>query len=137
METNQTNIDKDTLQIVLNETLEEQKLTNQAIQELITEVKNLKNEVDAFEEKLGTIRVNSPAVDTSKIELSLESGIDKMRKVIEFQPKNVINEKRIVLFPDFRSPEHYKVVIGPILLFILMLVIVTYGYWLIRDFHNN
>jgi hypothetical protein len=137
MDTKGFQIEDGTLQIVLNEMVGEQKLANQMNIDLVAAVNKLANKVDSFSEKLDNIKVTPPATDTSSIELVVASGIDKMRRVVEAQPKNVVHEKRILFFPDSSSPEYYRVVLSIVFLFIFMVIVVTYCFFLLRGYQSR
>lgn len=137
MDTKGFQIEDGTLQIVLNEMVSEQKQANQMNIDLIEAVNKLANKVDSFSEKLDNIKVTPPATDTSSIELVVASGIDKMRRVVEAQPKNVVHEKRILFFPDSSSPEYYRVVLSIVFLFIFMVIVVTYCFFLLRGYQSR
>src|ERR1700733_3503273 len=98
METNEIKIEDESLQIVLNEMVEEQKQNNKVNKDLLAAVNNLANKIESFNEKLDNLKVTPPATDTTPIELIVAAGLDKMRKVVEAQPKNVIHEKRTLFF---------------------------------------
>lgn len=137
METNEIQIDDGTLQMALNDIAGEQKEANQVNRDLIAAVNNLAKKVDGFGEKLDKIKVTPPATDTSPIELMLAAGIDRMKRIVEAQPKNVIHEKRILFFPDSSSPEYYKVVLSIVFLFIFMVIVATYGFFLLNGYQHR
>jgi hypothetical protein len=137
MDTKGFQIEDGTLQIVLNEMVGEQKLANQMNIDLVAAVNKLANKVDSFSEKLDNIKVTPPATDTSSMELVVASGIDKMRRVVEAQPKNVVHEKRILFFPDSSSPEYYRVVLSIVFLFVFMVIVVTYCFFLLKGYQNR
>jgi hypothetical protein len=137
METNEIQIDDGTLQMALNDIAGEQKEANQVNRDLIAAVNNLAMKVDGFGEKLDKIKVTPPATDTSPIELMLAAGIDRMKRIVEAQPKNVIHEKRILFFPDSSSPEYYKVVLSIVFLFIFMVIVATYGFFLLNGYQHR
>jgi hypothetical protein len=137
METNEIQIDDGTLQIALNDIVGEQKEANQVNKDLIATVNNLAMKVDGFGEKLDKIKVNPPATDTSPMELMMAAGIDRMKRIVEAQPKNVIQEKRILFFPDSSSPEYYRVVLSIVFLFIFMVIVATYGFFLLNGYQQR
>jgi hypothetical protein len=137
METNEIQIDDGTLQIALNDMVGEQREANQVNRDLIAAVNNLANKVDSFNEKLDNIKVTPPGADTSPMELLVAAGLDKMRRIIEAQPKNLIHEKRILFFPDSSSPEYYRVVLSIVFLFIFMVIVVTYGFFLLNGYQHR
>jgi hypothetical protein len=71
------------------------------------------------------------------MELTVAAGIDKINRIVEAQPKNVIHEKRILFFPDSRSPEYYRVVLRIVCIFIFMVILATYGFFLLRGYQSR
>jgi hypothetical protein len=112
-------------------------MTNQVNRDLIEAVNNLAKKVDSFGEKLDNLKIISPATDTTPMELLVASGLDKMKRIIEVQPKNVIHEKRILFFPDSSSPEYYRVVLSIVFLFIFMVIVATYGFFLLSGYQHR
>ena len=54
------------------------------------------------------------------------SHFHKIKSAIEEQPKSVIRQFRILLFPEYGATEYYKLVFGRILFWMLIFLIATY-----------
>ncbi|TDH23982.1 hypothetical protein EXU57_15940 [Segetibacter sp. 3557_3] len=64
----------------------------------------------------------------------MANGIDKLAAIIEAQPKNIVKQFRILLFPEHGAREYYKVVFGRVLFWMMILVTATYLFSLGRQF---
>jgi hypothetical protein len=117
------------METVLTELLEEQKLTNQINREQIEKIKVLENKVDSFTQKLESLKVMAPPVDTHPIEQIATQGFLAVAQEVAKQPKNVIKQTRLQLFPETNSDRYYKIILSWGLLFL----IATYMYFLVRQ----
>ncbi|MDI3321310.1 hypothetical protein [Pinibacter soli] len=113
---------------VLNEVLEEQKLANQKIDELVLIVSSL-NEMnrklvsnfEAFE--------NKPAqVDLRSTEILISRSADEIKRLIEEQPKEIKQEKRYLFFPESNVTEYYDVCMK----WLLRIVVASYLFFLLH-----
>jgi hypothetical protein len=100
------------VETVLTDMLEEQKTTNQLNQELAVKLKELEEKVTAFDQKLETIKVMAPAVDIVPVQRIIEDGLLDVAQMVEAQPKNVIRQVRLLLFPETNAGQYYKIVFG-------------------------
>ena len=94
------NIEKDTLELVLKEMLEEQKNANKINTDLISAINQLTTKVNSFNEKLETQEIIAPPADTKPFQEIIKKGITQMQWVIAAQPKNVTRKLQFLLFPN-------------------------------------
>jgi len=100
------------VQTVLTDMLEEQKTTNQLNQEVAAKLKELQEKVTGFEQKLETIHLTAPPVDVLPVQKEVSRGIAAVAKIVEAQPKNVIRQFRLLVFPETNAGYYYKIVFG-------------------------
>jgi hypothetical protein len=127
-------MEKEILEIVLSELLEETKKTNVLIEEQNKEIQELKTAFSDFNRKLTEIKVSAPPLDTVPLTKIVTDGINSIQKIVAAQPKDVLHEKRILFFPEWNQKEYYKIIFGRILFWLLWLIVATYCYFLCRDY---
>lgn len=129
METkNLGNIEKDSLELVLEEFTEEQKAMKNIVNEQTNTIDTFKKKIEDFEKKLDNLKVTSPPLNTTPFREIISQGNNEIKKIIAEQPKNVVQEKRFLLFPEHNAREYYSVVLR----WVLYTIIATYGYFLLK-----
>ena len=127
-------MEKEILETVLLELLEETKKVNILIEEQNKEIRGLKTAFSDFNRKLTEIKVSAPPPDILPLTKIVTEGISRVQKIVAAQPKQVRHEKRILFFPEWNQKEYYKIIFGRILFWLLCLIIATYCYFLCRDY---
>jgi hypothetical protein len=79
-------------------------------------------------EKAGDSHQRIPSIDDTKIFKIITEGIENIKQVIAVQQKNAIYEKRIMIFPEFKSAECYKLLFNCI----MYITIATYSFLIIK-----
>jgi len=97
---------------VLKDVLEEQKTNNQTIQELTSKVVVLTEKVSSFEENQQKLKIVAPPTDTSPIEKIAAQYFLEYCRLLEAQPKKVVRQFRLVLFPESNTDRYYKIIFG-------------------------
>ncbi|MBX9733924.1 MAG: hypothetical protein K2X37_07660 [Chitinophagaceae bacterium] len=105
-------VEKDTLELVLEEFTEEQKLHTKSVGDLVTAINSLTNRVSQFEEKLETPKTVAVNIDTKPIQEIVKKGITAITLVVDAQPKSIIHKRQILLFPEQDAKLFYKIVFG-------------------------
>lgn len=105
-------IEKESLELVLEEFTEEQKLHNKSVNDLVTAINGLTNKFTQFEEKLAKPKEIAVATNTKPIEEILQKGIKDITLAIDAQPKSIIRKWQILLFPEQDAQLFYKIVFG-------------------------
>lgn len=127
-------MEKEILETVLIELLEESKKINLLVVNQNKEIQELKSTVNDFDRKLAEIKVSAPDVDTRPLTKIVTEGITSIQKIAAAQPKEVLHEKRILFFPEWNQKEYYKIIFGRILFWILWILVATYCFFLCRDY---
>ncbi|OMP74963.1 hypothetical protein [[Flexibacter] sp. ATCC 35208] len=125
---NITGIEKDSLELVLEEFAEEQKSHVKSIADLVSAVNVLTNKFNSFEEKLNTPKGISLSTDTRPIQEIVRKGIIDMKLTAAGQPKNVIRKFQLLLFPEQDAKLFYKIVFGRWVLGLVVMVFLTNVY---------
>jgi len=127
-------MEREILETVLMELVEESKRLNILVEGQNKEIQELKTLISDFDKKLTEIKVTAPKPDTLPLTIIVEGGINSIKKIVESQPKQVVHEKRVLFFPEWNQKEYYKIIFGRILFWVLWVIVATYGYFLCRDF---
>ena len=136
--TGKGHIERETMQLVLEEFTLEQKTNNQHIDELIIAVKNIENKIDAFKNE-HTIEKNvSEKLDIKQIEVILQKGFLDIKYMIGRQPKSITRKFQILLFPEQDAKLFYKIIFGRWFLWLAIMIAISNLYnWGIHYSDNS
>lgn len=88
-----------------------------------------------FDHKFGNMVIQAPKPDLSEINKTLKSGLASLNDSLEKWPKPLKKEYRFLLFPEqLRSVEYVRAVLTRVVLCILALVLMTFGYLLLNKY---
>jgi hypothetical protein len=121
-------IQKDTLELVLEEFAEEQKSNTKSLNDLVTAVNGLSGKLSSFEEKLNNPKSVSVSVDAKPIQDIVRKGIADIVLAAASQPKSLVRKFQILLFPEQDAKLFYKVVFGRWFLMLLLMLFVSCLY---------
>jgi len=121
-------MNEEVLKAVLTEIMEEQKMLNINNGLITKAVEDFFEKLTDFENVLSNIKESSGA-DLQIINTNLQ----KLRTIIEAHPKQVIHEKRILLFPETYKQEFYKIVFGAVIKFVAIILITLFSFFFLKD----
>jgi hypothetical protein len=118
----------DTIETVLHEILNEQKESSKLSKQLISKIEYLSSKMEK--------ETNNPqsivsSADTKAFEIITER-VENIKRAVEAQQKS-FTHKQIMIFPEFRSPECYRLLFNCI----IYVTIATYGFLIIRVVVDN
>lgn len=116
------------------EQLTEQQTTNRLVGELISQVRDLTQKVENFEAKLDAKQILAPPASTAPITRILTDFMDRISKIVADQPKSIVRQWRLVLFPETNADRYYKIVFGRLIPWSLLFVGGTYVFVLCRNY---
>ena len=119
-------MEKEKLEIVLEEVLEELRTVKDTVLEQKQQTWQLQEKINDFEKKLNESKPVVPLVNTRSIQSGIETGISKIRQIVAQQPKSVIYERRFLLFPEHNAREYYRIIFR----LIMWLTVVCIGVYL-------
>ena len=128
-------MNEEVLKAVLSEILEEQKMLNINNGLITKAVEDFFENLSDFENKLSNIK-GSTGADLQVINTNLQ----KLKTIIEAQPKQIIHEKRILFFPDTYKHEFYKIVFGKVVKLVAIILVTLFAFFLLKDLliqHGN
>jgi hypothetical protein len=114
------------LETVMNELLDEQKRTNELLEQETAQQKEIGKKVEGFDDKLGKVQLVVPAIDTGPIVSLMEQHFEKITKILEAQPKNVVHQRRYLLFPENNTGHYYKIIFGRLIPWAIVIIIFAF-----------
>lgn len=120
-------MNEEVLKAVLSEILEEQKMLNTNNGLITKAVEGFSEKLSDFENKLSNTK-ESAGADLQIINTSLQ----RLKIILEAQPKQIIHEKRILLFPETYKQEFYKIVIGGLVKFVAIILIGLFSFFFLK-----
>lgn len=121
-------IEKETLGLVLEEFTQEQKITNQTINNLVAAVNSIGSKVDNFKRELDNPKSVSVTTDIKTIQQIVQKGLTEVKLMIGTQPKSIIRKFQILLFPEQDAKLFYKVVFSRWFLWLTIMLFLTNLY---------
>lgn len=121
-------IEKDSLELVLEEFTEEQKLHTKTVDDLVKAINGLSGKFTELEGKLENLKGKEILTDTKSIQEIVKKGIIDMKLVVAAQPKNVIRKFQLLLFPEQDAKLFYRVVFGRWFLWLVVMLLITNLY---------
>lgn len=135
--TNKCHLEREALELVLEEFTQQQKANNQHIGALITAFSNIGNKIDAFKKEHDTGKIVSDPLDIKPIEAILQKGFLDIKFMIGREPKSIIRKFQILLFPEQDAKLFYKIVFGRWFIWLAVMVATSNLYSWGIHFNDN
>ena len=119
-------MEKEKLEIVLEEVLEELKVVKSVVLEQKQQVWQLQERVGDVEKNLNGNKLMASPVDTRPVQSIITVAFAKIERMVADQPKRVVHERRFMLFPEHNGKEYYSVIFK----LIMWLTVVSMGTYL-------
>ena len=117
----------DVLETAMTELANEQKTTSQLVGDLTARLNAVEGKIDSFDEKLKNIQVAAPLMNNRPIISLLAAHTKKVTEILEAQPKNVVHQKRWLLFPETNAEFYYRVVFGRIFGWCVLIMLILFA----------
>ncbi len=127
-------MEQEVMQSVVLEILQELREVKQLQCKTAKALFEMKDEVGGFKQKLANVKLISPAINIQPITAAIDNSFHKVKTTIEAQPKSIIREFRVLLFPECNAAEYYKIVFGRLLFWMMVFLSVTYLFVLSKGF---
>ena len=121
-------MNEEVLKAILSEILEEQKMLNINNDLLTKAIEDFSEKLSEFENKL-----SNNLVSTREETKLVITNLQKLKIIIEAQPKQVIHEKRILFFPETYKQEFYKIVFGRVVKLVAIILVALFAFFLLKD----
>lgn len=72
-------------------------------------------------------------LNTAPLKAAIAKGITRLQQTIEAQPKAVVHERRILLFPEWGAKEYYKAVVVRLSIAVIIVIITTFLFLLCKQ----
>jgi uncharacterized protein with NAD-binding domain and iron-sulfur cluster len=112
---------------VLSELLEEIKKTNINQGLTITALEKLNEFVVGYEEKLSNLKISVKAPDLTSLNELVARRMAEVKEVVQKQPKEVVHEKRILFFPEYREKIYFDFLVKRLIPFLVAAWIAIWG----------
>lgn len=120
-------MNSDMMESVLHEILNEQKETLKLNKQLVSKVEHISGKLENLADKINRDQIISSNADIKSVEI-ITKGIENIQQIVAAHQKNVIHEKRIIIFPEFKWPECYRLLFNCI----TYITIATYSFLIIK-----
>ena len=128
-------MNEEILKAVLTEILEEQKMLNINNGLLTKAIEDFSEKLSDFENKLSNNHVSTQ--EETKLVIT---NLQRLKTIIDAQPKQMIHEKRILLFPETYKQEFYKIIFGSVVKSFAILIVTLFAFFFLKDLlmqHEN
>jgi len=128
-------MNEEILKAVLTEILEEQKMFNINNGLLTKAIEDFSEKLSDFDNKLSDNHVSTR--EETKLVIT---NLQRLKTVIEAQPKQMIHEKRILLFPETYKQEFYKIIFGKVVKLFAIVTVTLFAFFFLKDLliqHDN
>jgi hypothetical protein len=122
------NMQKETLELVLEEFAEEQKSSTKSLNDLVTAVNGLSSKLSSFEEKLNNPKQVNVSADTKPIQDIVRKGIADIALTVAARPPSLVRKFQLLLFPEQDAKLFYKIVFGRWFLALVVMLFLTNLY---------
>jgi hypothetical protein len=119
-------MNSDVIESVLHEILDEQKETLKLNRQLVSKIENLSSKLENHTKEMSTYQ-NTLSEPTKNTEI-IAASIENIKQVVATQHNKILHEKRLIIFPEFKSPECYRLLFNCI----IYLTIATYSFLIIK-----
>lgn len=119
-------MESEVLVTAITELAEDQKSAGQQLEDLTKQVKEIGEKVEGFTDKLTNLQVVAPAPDMRPVVAKLSEFLQKVTAILEAQPKNVVREYRLLLFPADNADRYYRIIFGRLFGWAVLILACTY-----------
>jgi hypothetical protein len=111
------------IEIVLKEILDELKIIREQNVDRKKYEEDFQNKVQSIKKRLLSIEMKSSGMNL--MQMQFESNANKLERIINEDPKNIIHKKQILLFPEYGVWQYYKLVFGNMIFGMMMFLLAS------------
>jgi hypothetical protein len=121
-------IEKETLQMVLEEFAKEQANNTKAVNDQVSAFNSLSAKFTELEAKIDNPKPVVVSADTRPIQEIVRKGITDMKITVGAKPQPIVKKFQILLFPEQEAKLFYKVAFGRWFLFLVLMLLIKNLY---------
>ena len=118
-------VEKQTIQLVLEEHTQEQANNTKAVNDLVVAVNTLTGRVSELDAKLDKPKPIIVSADTRPVQEIVKKGVTDMKLIVGTKPVPVVKKFQLLLFPEQDAKLFYKIVFGRWFLFLVLMLLIT------------
>jgi hypothetical protein len=118
-------VEKQTIQLVLEEHTQEQANNTKAVNDLVVAVNALTGRVNDLDAKFDKPKPIIVSADTRPVQEIVKKGVTDMKLIVGTKPVPVVKKFQILLFPEQDAKLFYKIVFGRWFLFLVLMLLIT------------
>ncbi|GAA0882177.1 hypothetical protein GCM10009120_07740 [Sphingobacterium siyangense subsp. cladoniae] len=122
-----SDMDKETLEIVLEDFTSEQKLTNQNINDLTTAVNTNTGKLEEIKKEISNPQAPAISEGDAFGKMALKEVV-RLRQQLERQQQSIVRKFQILLFPEQDAKTFYRIVFGRWLLYLCIMLAINRIY---------
>jgi len=130
-------VEKQTIQLVLEEHTQEQANNTKAVNDLVVAVNTLTGRVNDLDAKIDKPKPINVSADTRPVQEIVKKGVTDMKFIVGTKPVPVVKKFQILLFPEQDAKLFYKIVFGRWFLFLVFMLLITDLYNLSIHWSDN
>src|ERR1700744_5549161 len=121
-------VEKQTIQLVLEEHTQEQANNTKAVNDLVAAVNTLTGRDNDLDAKLDKTKPTIVSADTRPVQEIVKKGVTDMKFIVGTKPVPVVKKFQILLFPEQDAKLFYKIVFGRWFLFLVLMLLIQNLY---------
>lgn len=118
-------VEKQTIQLVLEEHTQEQANNTKAVNDLVVAVNALTGRVNDLDAKFDKPKPIIVSADTRPVQEIVKKGVTDMKLIVGTKPVPVVKKFQILLFPEQDAKLFYRIVFGRWFLFLVLMLLTT------------
>lgn len=130
-------VEKQTIQLVLEEHTQEQANNTKAVNDLVVAVNTLTGRVNDLDAKIDKPKPINVSADTRPVQEIVKKGVTDMKFIVGTKPVPVVKKFQILLFPEQDAKLFYKIVFGRWFLFLVLMLLMTDLYKISIHWSDN
>jgi hypothetical protein len=125
------------LRNAMTEQLAEQQTTSRLVEQLVSQSEELTQRIENLEKKVAAKQIVVTPSSTAPVTKILTDFMERISKIVADQPKSIMHQWRILLFPETNAGQYYKIVFGRLIPWSLLFIGGTLLFALCRGYINT
>jgi len=130
-------MEREILENAFAQALDELNDIKKSISEQNQLIKKLTEKMEGFDEKPEQQKVRVPSVNMQPFGAMMTKFTAQLQATVMSQPKSIVRQFRILLFPEQNAGKYYRLVFGRLLFWMMIFLLATYLFVLSKHFIDN